>query len=230
VQKIKETVLEVISAITPVTVIVLILQFAIIRLPLNMLLQFLAGVVLVGVGLTLFLLGAYLGILPMGEHIGATLAKTGKPWFVVLSGLLLGFFVTIAEPNVRVLAIQIDLVSGGAIPKSLLIYAIATGIGISIGLAMLRIILDIPIRYLLVAGYGIAFLLTLFAPPQFLPIAFDSGGVSTGPMVVPFNLALGIGVASVLGGRSPSSESFGLVALAYIGPVLAVLLLGVIYG
>ncbi|PAM96551.1 hypothetical protein B4N84_01705, partial [Flavobacterium sp. IR1] len=116
------------------------------------------------------------------------------------------------------------------VSSNILIYTVALGVAIFVGLAMLRIVLNIPITYLLIGGYGLAFSLAAFTPAHFVPISFDAGGVTTGPMTVPFILALGVGVASVLRGKSASSDGFGLVALASIGPILAVLVLGVIYG
>jgi hypothetical protein len=141
-----------------------------------------------------------------------------------------GFAVAIAEPNVRILAAQIDFVSAGAIPTNLLIYCIALGVAFSVGLAMLRLVLRIPITRLLAVGFGLIFLLALVAPAQYFPVSFDAGGLTTGPLVIPFILSLGVGVASVLRGGDAAAEGFGMVGLVYIGPVLAVLLLGVIYG
>lgn len=229
-QHIKDTVKEVVYAIIPLSLVVIVLQFTIIGMPMEMFIQFIIGVVFVSIGLILFLLGVHIGLLPVGEMIGAALPKMGKAWLVVFFGFLLGFVATVAEPDVRVLAIQVDLVSNGVVSSNLLIYTVALGVAIFVGLAMLRILLNIPITYILIAGYGLVFLLAAFTPANFVPISFDAGGVTTGPMTVPFILALGVGVASVLRGKSASTDGFGLVALASIGPILAVLVLGVIYG
>ena len=229
-QNIKETILEVVYSVLPITVVVIILQFTLLWLPMEVFFQFLIGVVMVSVGLMLFMIGVHLGFFPLGELIGSVLPKTGKIWMVVFFGLLLGFVVTVAEPDVRVLATQVELVSQGAIPKNLLVSTVALGVGIFVALAMLRIVLSIPINYLLIGGYGLVFLIAAFTPAHFVPISFDAGGVTTGPMTVPFILALGVGVASVLGGKSTSADGFGLVALASLGPILAVLLLGVFFG
>ncbi|MGO4889218.1 DUF1538 domain-containing protein [Anaerobacillus sp. MEB173] len=229
-QNIKDTVKEVVYAILPLSLVVIILQYTIIGMPMETFLQFIVGIIMVSVGLILFLLGVHIGLLPIGEMIGAALPKMGKAWLVVFFGFLLGFVATIAEPDVRVLAMQVDFVSDGIISSSILIYTVALGVAIFVGLAMLRIILNVPITYLLVGGYGLVFLLAAFTPAHFVPISFDAGGVTTGPMTVPFILALGVGVASVLKGKSASTDGFGLVALASIGPILAVLVLGVIYG
>ena len=214
----------------PITAVVFVLQFTLIWLPLPIFLQFLAGLAMVSVGLILFLWGVQVAMLPIGELIGAALPRMGKAWLVVFFGVLLGFAATMAEPDVRVLAMQVDQVSAGDISKNLLIYTVAIGVAFFVGLAMLRIILNIPITWLLVVGYALVFLLASFTPAHFVPVSFDAGGVTTGPMTVPFILALGVGVASVLGGKNASTDGFGLVALASIGPILAVLLLGIFYG
>ncbi|MFD1039261.1 DUF1538 domain-containing protein [Virgibacillus byunsanensis] len=227
---IKETVLEVILSIVPITIVITILQFTLIWLPMETFIQFLIGVGMVSVGLILFLLGVNVGLLPVGEMIGSALSKTKKVWMIVFFGFLLGVVVTIAEPDVRVLSSQVDAVSSGAIPKSILIIAVALGVGIFVALALVRIIFSINIIYILAIGYGMIFTLAAFTPSIFVPISFDSGGVTTGPLTVPFILALGVGVASVMKGKSASSDGFGLVALASIGPILSVLILGVIYG
>ena len=227
---IKETVREVILAVLPVTLVVVLLQLTIIRLPVIDFLQFLIGAVFVLLGLILFLVGVQTGLLPVGRAIGSALPKTAKLKTVVFFGFLLGFVVTVAEPDVRVLATQIDLVSGGQVSRSLLIYSVALGLALFVALAMVRLIADLPLNVLLVVSYGLVFALAAFTPADYIPISFDAGGVTTGPMAVPFIIALGVGLASVLEDRSASNDSFGFIALASIGPILAVMILGVIFG
>ncbi|MBP3192250.1 DUF1538 domain-containing protein [Natronogracilivirga saccharolytica] len=229
-QNVRETITEVVQAVIPVTVIVIILQFTIIWLPMEDFLQFIVGAVMVSAGLIFFLLGVHIGLLPIGEMIGSALPQIGKVWIIILISFLLGFVVTVAEPDVRVLANYVDTVSDGEVNRHLLIYTVALGLAIFVGLAIMRIIFDIPIKYLLMGGYLLIFILAIFVPEQFISISFDAGGVTTGPLAVPFILAYGIGVAAVLGGRKTTDNGFGLVALASIGPVLAVLILGIIYG
>ncbi|NLZ27737.1 MAG: DUF1538 domain-containing protein [Firmicutes bacterium] len=224
----KEIALEVLYSILPITAVIVILQFTFIGLSIDIFLRFLAGVVMVVLGLILFLAGMRLGILPIGELIGAALPKTGKAWLMVLFGFVLGLVATVAEPNVQVLAYQVETVSGTVIHKNVLISAVALGVAVFVGLGMLRIILKIPLAYLLIGGYGLVFFLSAIAPPQFAPVSFDAAGVITGPLIVPFLLALGVGTSAVLSDKT-SVDGFGLVALAAIGPILAVLLLGVIY-
>lgn len=229
-EEVKDTALEILQAIIPISVVIIVLQLIFFDRPGPMVIQFLAGVVMVATGLWLFLLGVKVGLLPMGEVIGSELPQRGS--FILLVGLTLfiGFAVTVAEPDVRVLAHQVDLVSDGGISKNVLVMFVAIGVGLFLALATARVVLGIPMSYLLIAGYLVVFVLSAFVPPHFVPISFDSGGVTTGPMTVPFILALGVGLTSVLGGKSSMSDSFGFVALASIGPVIMVMILGVIYG
>lgn len=228
-EQIKNTGKEVILAVLPMTIVIFILQFTIIWLPMEIFLQFIIGTAMVGLGLFLFLIGVEIGLLPIGEMVGSSLSKLGKVGLVILCSVVLGFAATVAEPDVIVLATQVDMVTDGSIPKSILITTVALGVGITVGIAVLRIILNFSITYLLLGGYVLVFLLSFFAPTEFVPVALDSGGVTTGPMTVPFIMSLGMGIASVLGGKSSSSDGFGLVALASVGPILSVLLLGVLY-
>jgi hypothetical protein len=228
-ENLKNTVKEVGASILPVAVVITVLQFTLISLPLEVFLKFLLSVIMVGVGLMLFFIGVEMGLLPIGEQIGATLPRTGKVWLVVLGGMILGYVVTVAEPDVRVLATQVDQVSGGAVGKQLLIQMVALGVAVYVGIAVLRIVLGFSYYLIMAISYVLVFLLALFVPPRFVPVSFDAGGVTTGPMTVPFILALGVGVAAVLRARRSASDSFGLVGLASIGPILMVMLLGVIY-
>lgn len=225
---VKESIREVLLAVAPITFVVVLLQVSIIHMPLVFFARFLIGAALVTIGFFLFLQGVKTGLLPMGEMMGAELPKRAGLPLILLMAFFLGFVVTIAEPDVRVLAYQVDFVSQGQIGKSPLILTVAIGVGVFVCLAMLRIILGIPIAYPLAGGYLAILVLSLFTPPDFVPIAFDAGGVTTGPVTVPFILALGIGTTSVLGGRSSLSDGFGLVGLASIGPVLGVMVLGIL--
>ncbi|MEX1014531.1 MAG: DUF1538 domain-containing protein [Candidatus Paceibacterota bacterium] len=231
-QSVKDTIWEVVYAILPITILVLILQYTLIWLPFSSVIQFLIGVIFISVGFTLFLMGVHIGLLPVGELIGSSLPKTGKLWMILLFSFVLGFAVTVAEPDVHVLAGYVDQVSGGEIGKWTLIIPVALGLGIFVSLSMARIIFNISIKWLLFGGYTIVFALAFsgWVSEQFVPISFDSGGVTTGPMAVPFILAFGVGIASVLRSDGKSSDGFGLVALASIGPIIAVLILGIVYG
>lgn len=231
-QTVKETVWEVIYSIIPITVLVLVLQFTLIWLPMESLLQFLVGVAFVSAGLILFLIGVHIGLLPVGEMIGSSLPKTGKVWMILFFSFILGFAVTVAEPDVHVLSEYVDEVSDGEIGKWELILPVALGLGIFVAMSMAGIVLSISIKWILFFGYALVMGLALspWVPDLFIPISFDAGGVTTGPLAVPFILAFGVGVASVLRSSDKAADGFGLVALASIGPILAVLILGIIFG
>lgn len=221
---------ESVLAVLPITLVVLLMQIFLLSMPWVSVARFLIGAVMVLAGLFLFLQGVKIGLLPMGEAVGAELPKHGSLLFLLFFAFILGFAVTVAEPDVRVLAHQVDYISEGLIGRNLLIFTVALGVASFVTLAMLRIVLAIPIAWLLAGGYLLILALSFVTPPSFVPIAFDAGGVTTGPVTVPFILALGLGTVAVMGGRSSFSDGFGLVGLASIGPVIGVMLLGLIYG
>lgn len=225
----KEGIVEVVKAVVPITVVVILLQVFLISMPWIIFSRFLIGVVMVISGMFLFLQGVKIGLLPMGEAIGAELPKRGSMLFLLFFAFVLGFMVTLAEPDVWVLVGYVDSVSEGLVNRYILVASVALGVGIFVTLAMLRIVLNVPIAYLLAGGYILILVLSFFTPADFVPISFDAGGVTTGPVTVPFILALGLGVTAVLGGRSSIHDGFGLIGLASIGPVLGVMVLGIIY-
>ncbi len=230
VEDLKEILKEVLQAIIPIVVVVVVIQLFIINTPISLFWQFIAGAVLVSSGLFLFLVGVRVSLLPIGEMIGSALVTRGSLYILLVASFIFGVIITVAEPDVRVLAHQVDFASDGSIATGLLILAVAIGVGFFVSLAILRILLGIPIAYLLAAGYTLVLALSFFTPPEFVAISFDAGGVTTGPMAVPFILALGVGATSVLGGKTGIADTFGLIGLASIGPVLGVMLLGVIFG
>jgi hypothetical protein len=226
----KEILLEVLMSIGPIVLVIVLIQLFMISTPASMFWQFIAGSVLVTSGLFLFLVGVRISLLPIGEMIGSELVSRGSLLFLLLAAFVFGFVITVAEPDVRVLAHQVDIASRGAIESGLLITAVALGVGFFVSLAILRIILGIPIAYLLAGGYILVVIISFWTPPDFVAISFDAGGVTTGPMAVPFILALGVGATSVMGGKSGIADVFGLIGLASIGPVIGVMILGVIFG
>ena len=218
--KLKESV----TAVLPVVAIVLALSFTIAPLTPSILLSFLLGALLVIVGMMFFTLGAEMSMTPMGEKVGARMTKTKKLWVIVLLSFVLGFIITVSEPDLQVLAQQVP-----SVPNAVLIYAVALGVGLFLVCALLRMLFGIALNRMLVAFYVLAFVLVLFVPEDFRAVAFDSGGVTTGPMTVPFIMALGVGISAIRSDRHAANDSFGLVALCSIGPILAVLVLGMIY-
>ena len=227
-QDFKETTIEVFKAVAPIVIVIIITEIFLLGISAAALAEFVIGALMVIVGFAFFLSGVKIGLLPMGEAIGSQLPKSGSVILIIGIAFMFGFFATIAEPDVQVLTGMIDIASGGEIGRGLLLGVIGIGVGFFVATAMLRIILGIPIAYLLAAGYALVIVLAPRVPPDFLAISFDAGGVTTGPLTVPFILALGIGVSSVLGGRSQLSDGFGLIGLASIGPILGVMAMGAI--
>ncbi|HQA80370.1 MAG TPA: DUF1538 domain-containing protein [Methanoregulaceae archaeon] len=224
----KDTCIEVIKAITPIVVVILIFKIALLPVNVSDLAGFLVGTLMVAIGFVFFLTGVHVGLLPMGQAIGSEIPKSRSLILIICIAFIFGFFATVAEPDVQVLSNMIDIASSGEIGRSLLLGVIGTGVGFFVAMAMIRIITGISIAYLLAAGYGVVLFLSLITPQNFLAISFDAGGVTTGPLTVPFILALGIGVSSVLGGRSQLADGFGLIWLASIGPIIGIMLMGVL--
>ena len=219
-EKLKES----LGAVLPIIGIVLVLCFSIAPIPNSVLMTFVVGVVLLIIGMMFFTLGAEMAMTPMGERIGTKLTNTRKISVVIVLCFILGFIITISEPDLQVLAEQVP-----SIPNYTLIIAVATGVGIFLVAAVLRMLFGIPLAHMLLILYPIIFILASIVPQDFLTVAFDSGGVTTGPMTVPFIMALGIGFSAVRSDKHAENDSFGLVALCSVGPILAVLLLGLLY-
>ncbi len=191
------------------------------------LITFTIGAILLVFGIGLFNLGADLAMTPMGTHVGAGLSKQRKLGLLLAVCFVLGMLITIAEPDLQVLASQVGAVMNGTV----LIYAVGFGVGTFLIIAVLRIVFNRPLGIILTLFYmllfAMALLLVVRGNDNLMPMAFDSGGVTTGPITVPFIMALGVGISSILGHRKSQENSFGLVALCSIGPVLAVLVLGI---
>ena len=222
--KLLEKLKESLVAVLPIIGIVLLLSFTIAPVPTSILMAFLFGAVLLIIGMMFFTLGAEISMTPMGEKIGTKIAKTKHLRIVIALCFTLGVIITISEPDLQVLAEQVP-----SIPNYILILAVAVGVGIFLVAAVLRMLFGIALSNILIMLYPIAFLISFFVPQDFLAVAFDSGGVTTGPMTVPFIMALGIGFSAVRSDKHAENDSFGLVALCSIGPILAVLILGLIY-
>lgn len=223
-QKLKEKILESLSAVLPITGIVLLLSILLVPVELETMVMFLVGAIMLVVGMGFFQLGAEMSMTPLGEGIGVQISKTRKIVLIFLIGLSMGTIITISEPDLQVLAGQVP-----SIPDYALILTVAVGVGIFLALAILRILFQINLSTILIVLYIVLIGAFFLVPKDFLAVALDSGGVTTGPMTVPFIMAMGVGLASVRGDKNASSDSFGLVALSSVGPILAVLILGCFY-
>jgi len=219
--KLKEKTLESLSAVLPITCIMLLISIFLIPMQLGTMTMFIVGAVLLILGMGFFQLGAEMSMTPIGEGIGVQISKTKKTALVLLIGFLMGAIITVSEPDLQVLAEQVP-----SIPNLVLILTVALGVGIFLAIAIIRIKYGINLSRLLILLYVLLIAGSFLVPRDFLAVAFDSGGVTTGPMTVPFIMALGVGLASVRGDKNSASDSFGLVALSSVGPILAVLILG----
>ena len=223
-QKLKEKITESLSSVLPVTCIVLILGITIAPIPLDPLMLFLAGAAFLIIGMGFFTLGVDMAMMPIGEKVGAQLAKAKRLPIIILACIIMGAIVTVAEPDLQVLAGQTP-----AVPDMVLILTVAAGVGLFLALAFLRSLFGWSLSHILMVCYLILFIMAFYIPGDFLAVAFDSGGVTTGPITVPFIMALGMGLSSIGQGKNQDSDSFGLVALCSIGPILSVMILGFIY-
>ena len=219
-----EKLAESLKSVLPVTAVIFLLCFFVAPVPSSVMLAFVLGACSLIVGMGLFSLGADMAMSRIGEHIGSVMSRSRKLWLILIVSFAVGIFITVSEPDLMVLAQQVP-----NIPNPVIIWSVALGVGLFLVLAMLRIFLNISLRWLLVGFYGALFILSFFVPRDYLSTAFDSGGVTTGPMTVPFIMALGVGVSSVRSDRRAGEDSFGLIALCSVGPVIAVLLLGLLY-
>ncbi|MDD3719335.1 MAG: DUF1538 domain-containing protein [Actinomycetota bacterium] len=222
-------VMEALQAFSLLLVLLFVFQFTFLRLSRTAFLKLLLGLGIAFAGLVLFLQGVKAGFLPAGDEMGKALGDMDASWAIIPIGFILGFTAIIAEPAVRILGSEVEDVSSGYIKSSVIVYTLSVGVAAFVALGMARMVYGIPLFYLLVPGYLLALLLLPFSRPDFTSIAFDAGGVATGPMTVTFILALTVGAASTVKGRDPVIDGFGLIALVALAPILFVLVLGLIY-
>ena len=224
-ENLKEKLKESFYSVLPITIIVLILAFTLVSITTKNLLTFIFSAILLVIGMWMFTIGAEGSMSIMGERVGEHLSKSRNIWLIAFISFIVGVIITVAEPDLLVLASQVT-----EIPNSILIMAVTIGSGIFLSIAFLKTILNIKLSYLLAVLYIITFAIAFFVPQNFLAIAFDAGGVTTGPITVPFIIALGIGLAgSRIGGNTSDSDSFGLLGLCSIGPIITVMILGFIF-
>lgn len=220
----REKINESISSVLPIAVIVALMCLSFVPVTTDLMLAFLLGTIMLIVGMGLFTLGAEASMTQIGNHIGAKMTKSRRLWLILVLSFMLGIAITVAEPDLQVLASNVPHIN-----TTVLIITVSVGVGLFLVICMLRILLGIQLRWVLLGCYVIVFALAAFSDAGFLSVAFDSGGVTTGPMTVPFIMALGVGVASIRSDKNAEADSFGLVALCSIGPILAVMILGFFY-
>ncbi|WP_243124693.1 DUF1538 domain-containing protein [Eubacterium limosum] len=220
---------EVLVSILPMTVLIMIISGIWAPFTPEMLVSFIGGAIMMMIGMALFLFGADISMMEVGERVGNFLVSRRSLKILIAAGFFVGMFVTIAEPDVQVLAGQVAAVSDGTINRTMLIAVVGVGVGIFLVIALLRFVFQMKLYHILIIGYITVFVLSFFTNPEMAPVAFDSGGVTTGPITVPFILSLGSGITSGVRTSREGTDSFGMVALSSLGPVLAVMILGVIF-
>ena len=218
----KEKILESTKSVLPVFIIVVLLCLFVPGISISVLTSFIFGAFLVIVGTGIFNVGAEMSMTPMGEYVGSQMTRSKKIWLIISLSFVVGVMITMSEPDLQILA------DNSGLDKTALILAVSCGVGAFLVVAMLRILFGIKLKYLLIAFYIITFVLAFLVPKDFRSIAFDSGGVTTGPMTVPFIIALGVGVSSIRSDARENNDSFGLVALCSVGPIISVLVLGLL--
>ena len=223
-EKLLEKLEETLKAVLPVLAIVLVLCFTVAPIEPGIMLAFLLGAVLLIIGMMFFTLGADMAMTPIGENVGTGMTKTRKLWLMVALTFILGFIVTMAEPDLQVLAEQVP-----SVPNIVLVLSVAAGVGIFLVSALLHMLYRVSLSHMLIVLYAAVFLLAYLAPGDYIAVAFDAGGVTTGPMTVPFIMAFGIGISAIRSDERAEDDSFGLVALSSVGPILSVLVLSLIY-
>ena len=222
--RIIEKMRESVASVLPIALTVTVLCFSIAPVSTDLMLAFVLGTAMLIAGLGLFTYGAENSMTLIGTYTGARLTKSRKLWLILALSFFIGVMITVAEPDLQVLAENVPHIDTG-----MLMLTVSVGVGIFLVICMLRILFAVPLKWVLLASYGLVFALAAFSDADFLSVAFDSGGVTTGPMTVPFIMAMGVGVSSIRSDKNAEADSFGLVALCSIGPVLAVLLLGFFY-
>ena len=219
---------EVAMAFLPIVGIFMVFQIPKSRMRGNELVRACVGMLYTFLGLVLFLTGANVGFMPVGNYLGELIGILPYRWIIVPIGMLLGYFIVAAEPAVHVLNKQVYDMTEGMIPPKAMSISLSVGVAISVGLAMLRVLTGMPIMWLLIPGYGLAIALSFFVPPMFTAIAFDSGGVASGPMTATFLLPLAMGLCVAAGGNV-AQDAFGVIAMVAMTPLITIQILGLIY-
>ena len=215
---------ESINSILPITAIVAAVCLLFVPIPAGLMLAFLVGALLMILGMGLFSLGADLSMSKIGGHIGTSMTASRKLWLILLTSFVLGTAITLAEPDLQVLASNVPGIS-----TAVLMLTVGVGVGLFLSLAMLRILFAISLRTMLLILYAVVFAMAFLIPADMMPLSFDAGGVTTGPMTVPFIMSLGVGISAIRSDEKAKEDSFGLVALCSVGPILAVMLLSLLY-
>ncbi|MEG1585089.1 MAG: DUF1538 domain-containing protein, partial [Anaerovorax sp.] len=219
---------DVAIALLPIVISFLLFQLISLKLPKTQMMKMAVGILYTYFGLVLFLTGVNVGFLPVGNFIGEYIGGLSYNWILIPIGMLMGFFVVAAEPAVHILNDQVEDMTGGAISKKTMLLSLSIGVGVSVGIAMIRVLFAVNIWYFLIPGYLLALGLTFFTPKIFTAIAFDSGGVASGPMTATFILPFAMGACASVGGNM-LADAFGIVAMVAMTPLITIQMVGLAY-
>ena len=219
---------ETLMGILPLTAIMVIFQVVVLKKPIENVKEFTVGFLLAAIGLHLFLKGTGMSLIPLGDSVGRNLYVLDKRWLIVVIGFIIGYFGTLVEPALKILALEVEEISIGAINHKVLIHGVAAGFGLGMGIGLYRIMANIPYIKIIVPLLLIVIVLAYFAPDPYSSIAMDSASATTGPVNIPLNMALAIGLASVIESADPLLSGFGIIGLTSIGAMISVLILGIL--
>lgn len=220
---------EVLFSVLPITILVFILNFTLTPLNSPTFFRFIIGAFLIIIGLTIFLIGVDVGITPIGNNMGRTITKSNKIWFVTIIGILLGFFISVAEPDLHILANQVRTVTSGGVSKNMIVLFVSLGFAIMLAIGLLRIVFNFALHKLFFIIYGGVLILSFFTTPEFLAISFDASGATTGALTVPFILSLAIGVSKMKkDSHASETDSFGLVGITSTGAIIGIMIMNLL--
>lgn len=219
---------ETASSIIPLTALLAIFQLFILKKPLHSVKEFIIGFILSVLGLHLFLKGTTMSLIPLADSVGRNFVVIERRWVIIIIGFVIGYFATLVEPGLKALALEVEELSAGAIPNKVLIHGVAIGFGTGMAIGLLKILLNIPYIKVIVPLLLIVLLLSFIVPEPFGAIAFDAASATTGPVNIPINMALAVGLASIIKGADPLISGFGIVGLTSIGSMISVMVLGIL--
>lgn len=219
---------ETASSIIPLTAILAAFQIFILKKPLHSVKEFAIGFLLSVFGLHLFLKGTTMSLIPLGDSVGRNFVVIERRWLILVIAFVIGYAATLVEPGLKALALEVEELSAGAIPHKVLIHGVAFGFGAGMTIGMMKILFNLPYVKVVAPLLAIIFILIFFAPEPFDSIAFDAASATTGPVNIPINMALAVGLASVIEGVDPLLSGFGIVGLTSIGSMISVMILGLI--
>lgn len=219
---------ETAKGILPLTLILILFQLVILRKPIDDVKRFTAGIILATLGLHMFLMGTGMSLIPLGSSVGRNLHVLDSKWVIIILGFVIGYFGTLVEPALRTLALEVEELSVGAISNTVLLHGVAAGFGMGMSIGLYKIISNTPYIKIIVPLLVLVVVLIFFTPEPYISIAMDSASATTGPVNIPLNMALAVGLASIIEGVDPLLSGFGIIGLTSVGAMVSVLILGIL--